>query len=95
MFPSVCCLFPNVSTDCTCLFYLLPIWFSPLSRLPSLHSEMVGLETLLGRDEEIDFCDYLNGKIDVLIPHVSIPTHTYTHIEHLGYIALFSFSIVA
>jgi proteasome maturation protein len=34
---------------------------SQFQRLPGLKSNFVGLETLLGRDEEIDFGDYLGS----------------------------------
>eukprot|EP00027_Filamoeba_sp_ATCC50430_P008107 CAMPEP_0168550756 /NCGR_PEP_ID=MMETSP0413-20121227/5811_1 /TAXON_ID=136452 /ORGANISM="Filamoeba nolandi, Strain NC-AS-23-1" /LENGTH=126 /DNA_ID=CAMNT_0008581241 /DNA_START=30 /DNA_END=410 /DNA_ORIENTATION=- len=33
---------------------------SQFQRLPTLHSEFVGLETIEGRDEQIDIDDYLN-----------------------------------
>lgn len=33
-----------------------------MRRLPGLKSSNIGMETLLGTDEQIDFKDYLNGK---------------------------------
>jgi proteasome maturation protein len=34
-----------------------------MRRLPGLKSSNIGMETLLGTDEQIDFRDYLNGKL--------------------------------
>lgn len=41
---------------------------SQFQRLPALQSEFCGLETLLGKDEEFGFEDYLNGYF--LIKHL-------------------------
>ena len=40
-------------------------------RLPALHSSMLGLEISLGKDQTIDFSDYLNG--------VTAPPHRHAH----------------
>ena len=31
--------------------------------MPPLHSSNLAMDTLTGRDETVEFCDYLNGKI--------------------------------
>lgn len=44
---------------------------SKFKRLPGLPSSFVGLETILGTDEDIDFEDYLNGMIAFVV-HCSL-----------------------
>jgi hypothetical protein len=40
---------------------------SQFQRLPGIHSEMPGLEILLGRDEDIDFEDLFDRKHSIFI----------------------------
>lgn len=43
-------------------FQLEQSLFSQFQRLPALNSEFCALDTLLGKDEEFGFEDYLNGN---------------------------------
>ena len=36
--------------------------FSRMRRLPGLESSNIALQTMMGTDESIDFCDFLNGE---------------------------------
>src|SRR5688572_23446763 len=45
---------------------------SQFRRLPGLPSEFVGLETILGEDETIDFDDYLQGKVVIVLTNLTL-----------------------
>ena len=49
-------------------------------RLPVLESSYVGLETMLGMDEDIDYEDFLNG---MSVPHTHSSYHPITRISPL------------
>ncbi len=52
-------------------------------RLPGLNSSYAALDTLLNRDEDITFEDYLNGKI-----HFSLTFKTQLKVLHFLWISM-------